>query len=938
MSTSGSPTATRRTLTTSRVVFLVIAAAAPMVAMVGNLPLSLARGNGAGTPAAYLVAAVVLVCFAAGYGAMSRRVVNTGAFSTYVARSLGRPAGVAASYVGVVAYAALAAGLSAAFGYFTGLVLGGGVPWWVLSAGMLALVAVLGHRSAEVSARVLGALMLAEFLVLLVFDVATGVQRGTDALPAISFAPSVALSGVVGISLMLAFTSFVGFESAALYGEETRDPERSIPRATFVALGVIAVFYLLTSWFVVGAAGGADAPALARQQLGDLVFGLFDAAGGPVLSSAAAVLLCTSVLASGLALHNAASRYLFAAGRERVAPARVGALHPRHHSPHVASAAVAGASALALAAFAVTGADPYTGAAAVLVGVGTVGVVALQAAASLAVVVFFRGRADRTWWAGTVAPMIGFAGLTVALALVVTQFGTLTGSDSPWIGASPVLLVLAAVAGALVALRLRRTRPAAYQAIATSRLRGRTAVETEPVSYRRRYCIVGGGPSGLIMARALRLEGVPFDWFERHTALGGIWDADNPGSPMYDSAHFISSRYTSGFYGAPMPTDYPDYPTWRQIRDYIRATAEEFGLADAVTLGVEVRQAEPLPGDRWRVSLSTGEVRDYDGLIACPGVTWHPAVPELPGQDGFTGEVRHSVTFRSALEFRGRRVLVVGAGNSGVDIACDAARNADTAFLSVRRGYRFVPKHVFGLPTDAVLLGALAPPKGAPLPAHPNDLVDMLVGDLTRLGLPAPDHDVLTSHPIMNTQVLHHLAHGDLVAKPDVARLTADGVEFVDGTLERVDLVLLATGYTYRLPFLDPDLLTWNQGHPDLYLNVFSREHDSLYALGLIEFADAAYQRFDEMAQLIVTDIRARETGRGRDEMRRLKAEDAPDLRGGIAYLDSPRHVSYVDSATYQAYLAELRDRFGRPDPGEHTYDRLRVRSTGEVGRVTVPA
>jgi hypothetical protein len=198
--------------------------------------------------------------------------------------------------------------------------------------------------------------------------------------------------------------------------------------------------------------------------------------------------------------------------------------------------------------------------------------------------------------------------------------------------------------------------------------------------------------------------------------------------------------------------------------------------------------------------------------------------------------------------------------------------------------------------------------------------VDTLVGDLTRLGLPAPDHDLLTSHPIMNTQVLHHLAHGDLIAKSDVAHLTPTGVAFVDGSTEDIDVVLLATGYEYRVPFLDDALLRWKAGHPQLYLNVFSREHDSLYVLGFIEFADAAYKRFDEMAQLIVMDIRARETGTHKAALDRLKSEDTPDLSGGIRYLDSPRHANYVNSHAYQTYLAELRDRFDWPDVTETTY------------------
>ena len=278
------------------------------------------------------------------------------------------------------------------------------------------------------------------------------------------------------------------------------------------------------------------------------------------------------------------------------------------------------------------------------------------------------------------------------------------------------------------------------------------------------------------------------------------------------------------------------------------------------------------------------------------------------------------MTYRSADELRGRRVLVVGAGNSGVDIACDAARSAEKAFLSVRRGYRFVPKHIFGIPTDVFITRGGVPPKGVVVPDDPSALVDSLVGDLTRYGLPAPDHRLLESHPIMNTQVLHHLAHGDLVAKPDVRELREHTVVFADGSEEEVDVVLLATGYDYLVPYVDPALFDWRDGRPDLYLNILHRTLDGLYVLGFVELADAAYQRFDDMAQMVVIDAHAHRSGEHLDELRRLRREDHPDLRGGHRYVDSTRHATYVDSATYQHYLAELRDRFGFADPDDSFY------------------
>ena len=339
------PGKSRRSLSTGRVVFLVIAAAAPLAAMVGNVPLALIDGNGVGLPVAFLIATLVLLCFSVGYAAMSRRVVNTGAFYTYIARALGKPAGIGSAYVAVVAYAGLTCGLVGAFGYFTRLVLlelGVDIPWYVYSAVAVVIIGSLGYRSADLSAKVLGTLMIAEFAVLVVFDLLVVGEHGSNAFPAVSFTGAQVFSGSIGIALMFAFTSFVGFESAALYGEETKNPERSIPRATYIAVVTIGIFYILTTWIIIGAAGGTQAPELAGEQLGNFVFNLILDAGGTVLYDLAAVLFCTSVLASALALHNAASRYLFALGREHVVPAPLGRYHPRHQSPYVASLWVTG--------------------------------------------------------------------------------------------------------------------------------------------------------------------------------------------------------------------------------------------------------------------------------------------------------------------------------------------------------------------------------------------------------------------------------------------------------------------------------------------------------------------------------------------------------------------------------------------------------------------
>lgn len=415
--------------------------------------------------------------------------------------------------------------------------------------------------------------------------------------------------------------------------------------------------------------------------------------------------------------------------------------------------------------------------------------------------------------------------------------------------------------------------------------------------------VVGAGPSGLILAKQLSQANVNFTVFERNADVGGIWDINAPNSPMYESAHFISSRTLSGFPGFPMPEDYPDYPSHKQLHAYIRSFADTYQLREHIQFNTAIKHAEQNGAGEWEVELSNGDIVLSRYLVCANGVTWEPN--KVTWEGDFNGEVRHSVTYRSPEELHGKRVLVVGAGNSGVDIACDASFSAEQAFLSVRRGYHFMPKHIMGKPSDVFS-------KESPnLPFFMQQkifgwMLRLINGDMTRYGLPKPDHKIFQTHPILNTQILHYLGHGDCIAKTDVQKLDGDEVVFVDGSREKIDLVLTATGYQHSIPFLDDNIVDFKGGRPDLYLNIFSRKHKNLAVLGFIEFASAAYDNYTAMAELIVEDV-VNDNG----QLGSLKKSHNPNLKGSHNYLKTKRNANYVDVETYLDTLKQVKLKVG---------------------------
>jgi cation diffusion facilitator CzcD-associated flavoprotein CzcO len=368
-------------------------------------------------------------------------------------------------------------------------------------------------------------------------------------------------------------------------------------------------------------------------------------------------------------------------------------------------------------------------------------------------------------------------------------------------------------------------------------------------------CVIGAGASGLAAVKNLREHGFAVDCYERETSVGGAWNWRHDRSPVYSGTHLISSRPLTEFPDFPMPDTWPDYPHHTQVLSYLERYATHFGLDRHVWFGTEVVSAVPVEegpsvrsragagwsdGGRWDVTTrGTGggasRTQRYAAVVVANGHNWAPRRLAVPGE--FTRELIHASVYKDPAMLRGRKVLIIGGGNTGCDIAVDAAQHAGTVWHSTRRGYWYAPKYVFGRPADQVNAGTLR--HRLPLRLRQwifQRVLRLTVGDMRRYGLPAPDHRPYESHPIVNSQLLYYLGHGRITPVPDVARFEGNRVALADGRHIEPDLVITATGYQPRFEFLAPELLDVDaDGRPDLHLHAFARRHPTLAVVGLIQ-------------------------------------------------------------------------------------------------------
>ncbi|TGN65779.1 APC family permease [Nocardioides eburneiflavus] len=460
-------------LGTSDLVFIVVAAAAPLMVMVGVAPLAIMIG-GIGAPAAYVFAGVTLAIFAVGFTTMSRHLDNAGAFYSYIAVGLGRTAGVIAALVALVSYNALQIGVYGLAGVAIqgtfAEVFGIDAPWWVYAIGCILIVWYVGFRTVDFGAKFLAILLTAETALLLILAVAVVVQGGSsEGLGLDSFAPSNMFVSPMTVILPTAFAAFMGFEATVIYRSETRNPRRTIPRATYVAVAVLAGTYAFIVWAIVQAFGASGAVGAATETGVGMFFVAGETYVGSWFTTAMHLLIATSVVASLVAFHNAVTRYAVAISEEGLLPRALANTHSRTRSPYVAGAAQTMLALVIVAGFAVAKADPYSQ---LLIWVNTpgiFGILLLQVAAAISVVVFFRRRGtSEKVWSTVVAPIMSAVLMIVACVLAARNISFLTGTTGLVNQVLLLTIPVTCVIGFAWALWLRRNRRDVFDSVAAA--------------------------------------------------------------------------------------------------------------------------------------------------------------------------------------------------------------------------------------------------------------------------------------------------------------------------------------------------------------------------------------------------------------------------------------------------------------------------------------
>lgn len=427
-----------------------------------------------------------------------------------------------------------------------------------------------------------------------------------------------------------------------------------------------------------------------------------------------------------------------------------------------------------------------------------------------------------------------------------------------------------------------------------------------------RACIIGAGSSGIVAAKIFHERGIPFDCYERGSGIGGNWRYrnDNEMSSIYQSLHINTSRDCMAFSDFPMPRHYPDFPHHTEVLAYFEDYVDHFGFRDALTLRTEVLRVTPAGDGAYDVTVrpvgqDETSTRRYGAVVVANGHHWDPNWPDVPGF--FDGPVLHAHQYTTPDLFEGRRVLVVGAGNSACDIACEAARVARRAMLSTRHGAHVVPKYMLGRPLDTFTTPLLAR-----LPFRVQRLIAQILlflarGKQSQYGFPTPDYPFGSEHPTISSDLLNLVGHGRIDVRPDLEALAGDRVRFVDGTEDDVDVVLFATGYNVTFPFFDNDFIQADDNRLPAYLHVVLPDQPNLYFIGLIQPLGAVMPLAETQCAWVADLLEGRAGLPSQAAM--WKAISKEDAKIAKRYVPSKRHTMQVDFYPYKRAVEQARKR-----------------------------
>jgi cation diffusion facilitator CzcD-associated flavoprotein CzcO len=424
-----------------------------------------------------------------------------------------------------------------------------------------------------------------------------------------------------------------------------------------------------------------------------------------------------------------------------------------------------------------------------------------------------------------------------------------------------------------------------------------------------RWCVIGAGPSGLTALKNLRAAGIDAVCLEREDDVGGNWYFGSGASAVFASTRLISSKSLTEYPDYPMPRQWPAYPDHRQCLEYLRGYARHFGLLPHIQTRITVERIEPADDPRggWIVHAAGRAPAACAGVVIASGHNRLPRFPDIPGT--FAGPLLHACDYKSPVEpvpIAGKRVLVIGGGNSAADIAVECSRHAAHTVQSTRRGYYVVPRFILGRPAD--LRSERLLKMHAPLWLRrlvSLRMIDRTIGLPQRHGLRRPDHGLFASHPVINEELYARIAAGALVAAADVRAFEGSEAVFADGRREPFDVVICATGYRIAHPFIAPEHLCEQEGTPRLFLNLLHPTRDDIAVVGLIQPDSGQWGITHAQARLVAQmAVAARHAPRAAAWLYRHRQR--PAAKPPIAYVDSPRHQLEVEHFSYRRRLERL--------------------------------